>query len=85
MKKQLFTKEEVDKELEDTRVLTELLSTVKSTASDVLIIKGQLSRDYATKEWVNQEYAQTKKVLNYVIMLIGTAFVLAVIGLVIIK
>lgn len=40
---------------------------------DVLEIKDQLSKDCATKEWVNQEYGQTKKVVNAILVTLGMA------------
>lgn len=48
-------------------------------------IDEKLNRDYATKEWVNSEYGQTKKAVNYVMMLIGTAVIVALLALVIIS
>lgn len=63
-------------------VIAEKIENIERTVGE---IKNKLERDYATKEWVSAEYGQTKKIVNYILGLFGTAIVLAIIGLVIKK
>lgn len=49
------------------------------------LIGGKIDKEYATKEWVNLEYGPTKKIVNYILMLFGTAVVVALASLVIRK
>lgn len=62
-----------------------LIEKVNNIDSRTKKIDERLERDYATKEWVNSEYGQTKKSVNYVIMLIVTAVIVALIALVVVS
>jgi hypothetical protein len=62
-----------------------IVSKVDRISQDIIEIKQKLEHDIATKEWVNSEYGTTRKNVNYIIGLIVTAVVLAVISLVVKK
>lgn len=80
-KKEKYSQEEVDDKL----LISSIAQKVDDTKKTVDEIKTALTKDYATKEWVNSEYGNYKKILNYVIMLIGTAVLVGVLSLVIKK
>jgi hypothetical protein len=40
-------------------------------------INAKLDADYATKDWVNAEFGQTRKLVNAILITFGTAIVLA--------
>jgi pyruvate/2-oxoacid:ferredoxin oxidoreductase beta subunit len=42
---------------------------------DVTEIKLRMEGDYATREWVNAEYGQTRKIVNAIVITMGTAIV----------
>ena len=63
-------------------LLNQKVDFIKEAVTD---IQGKLEKDYATREWVNSEYSQTKKVVNAFIGIILVAVVGAIVGLVIIK
>lgn len=52
---------------------------------DVKDIKQKLEAEYATKEWVDAQYGQTKKLVNGITLTILTTVLLALLGLVIAK
>jgi hypothetical protein len=45
--------------------------------ADIADIKKKLEEDTASKEWVNSEYGQTKKIVNGILIVFGTSVVLA--------
>jgi tetrahydromethanopterin S-methyltransferase subunit G len=45
--------------------------------ADIADIKKKLEEDTASKEWVNSEYGQTKKIVNAILVIFGTSIVLA--------
>jgi hypothetical protein len=51
---------------------------VTSTREDVKDIKTKLESNYATKEWVDSKYAQTKNIVSGILVTFGLAIVSAV-------
>lgn len=45
---------------------------------DVADIKKKLEGSYATKEWCESEFGQTKRLVNAMLVTFGTAIVLAI-------
>lgn len=45
--------------------------------NDIAKINKKLDENVATKEWVNSEYGQTKRMVNALLITFGTAIVLA--------
>ena len=61
-----------------------LLTKMENVEKKVESIDVKLEKDYATKEWCENQFGQTKKNVNMVIGLIITAVVLGVLKLIII-
>lgn len=55
-------------------VMAEKISNIERVVAD---IQSKLDSNYATKEWVNSEYGQTRKIVNATIVTFGTAIILA--------
>lgn len=62
-----------------------MLSEMIDIKSDIKVINDKLSSNYATKEWVDLQYGQTKKLVQGFAALILTAVILALIALVVQK
>ena len=62
-----------------------LLEKMTNVDKKTDIIDDKLSKDYATKEWVDLEYGQTKKFVLGLVTLVLTAVGLALIYLVVKK
>ena len=62
-----------------------ILSQMNDIKEDVKDIKGKLESSYATKEWCESQYGQTKKLVNGIVTVILLAVVGALLTLVIIK
>jgi hypothetical protein len=62
-----------------------MLNEMIDIKSDIKVINDKLSSNYATKEWVDLQYGQTKKLVQGMAALILTAVILALIALVVQK
>ena len=62
-----------------------ILSKVGYIEQEVRGINQKLDAEYATKEWVDAQYGQSKKLINGIAGIILTAVVLALVGLVVLK
>ena len=51
---------------------------INEIKSDVVDIKTKLESNYATKEWCEAQFGQTKKLVNGLIVTFGSAIVLAI-------
>ena len=62
-----------------------ILSKVGYIEQEVKGINSKLDAEYATKEWCEAQYGQSKKLINAVASIILTAVVIALVGLVVVK
>lgn len=62
-----------------------ILSKVGYIEQEVRGINAKLDAEYATKEWVDAQYGQSKKLINGIAGIILTAVILALVGLVVLK
>lgn len=60
-------------------------SKMETIALDVKEIRQKLDGEYATKEWVDAQYGQTKKIVNGIVVTILSAVIVALLALVIKK
>jgi hypothetical protein len=60
-------------------------SKMDTLVTDVKDIKQKLEGEYATKEWVDAQYGQTRKMVTGIAGIILTAVVIALVALVIKK
>jgi hypothetical protein len=68
----------VKKSLEDKDTELALIAQdISYIKSDIGSIKAQLNSSVATKDWVNSEYGQTRKILNAILVTMGTVIVAA--------
>ena len=62
-----------------------ILSQMSDIKEDVKDIKSKLETSYATKEWCENQYGQTKKIVNGMVVVVLLAVLSALVGLVILK
>ena len=60
---------------EDKINLAVLAQKVGDIQADVSEIKNKLDNNYATKEWVNSEFGQTRSLVNAIFIAFGLALV----------
>lgn len=62
-----------------------LETKIDNLGTDVKDIKQKLDSNYATKEWVDAQYGQTKKIVNGLLATVASAVLVALLALVIKK
>ena len=60
------------------RDISDTKKDVTEARKDIEAVKSKLESNYATKEWVEAEFGQTKKIVNAIIVTFGTAVIVAI-------